>query len=100
MKRLCLGTMITILYQCRTRSADTIKSVCSGIFAAYGLDINNYNKELPSHLKSGHDPVPGDLLIKARETNIDDVALGIENRVLPLIHQDKHIYLFRALKIF
>ena len=40
MKRLCLGTMITILYQCRTRNADTIKSVCSGIFAAYGLDIN------------------------------------------------------------
>ena len=98
MKRLCLGTMITILYQCRTRSADTIKSVCGGIFAAFGLDINNYNKELPSHLKSGHDPVPVDLLIKARKANIDDVALGIENSVLPLIHQDKHIYLFRALK--
>lgn len=37
MKRLCLGTMITILYQCRTRSADTIKSVCSGIFVTLRL---------------------------------------------------------------
>lgn len=43
MKQICLGTMITLIYQSRTRSADTIKSVCSGIFAAYGLDINTYN---------------------------------------------------------
>ena len=57
MKRLCLETIITLLYQCRTRSADTIKSVCSGIFATYDLDITSYNKELSSHLKSGHDPV-------------------------------------------
>lgn len=98
MKRLCLGTIITLLYQCRIRSADTIKSVCSGIFATYGLDINNYNKELQNHLKSGHDPVPGDLLLKARKAKIDDVALGMENCVLPLIHQDKHVYLFRAIK--
>ena len=72
MKQICLGTMITLIYQSRTRSADTIKSVCGGIFAAYGLDINNFNKELPSHLKSGHDPVPGDLLAAARSTNIDE----------------------------
>lgn len=25
---------------------------------AYDLDITSYNKELPSYLKSGHDPVP------------------------------------------
>ncbi len=49
MKQICLGTMITLIYQSRTRSADTIKSVCSGIFAAYGLDINTYNNGLPSH---------------------------------------------------
>lgn len=98
MKRLCLGTMITLLYQCRSRSADTIKSVCGGIFATYGLDINDYNKELPSHLKSGHDPVPRELLLAARQSNIDDVAQKIDKHVLPLIHQDKQIYLFRAIK--
>lgn len=98
MKRICLGTIITLLYQSRTRSADTIKSVCGSIFAAYGLDINNYNKELPSHLKSGHDPVPGDLLIKSRTLDIDVVASGIENNLIPLIHPEKHKCLFRAIK--
>lgn len=98
MKLICLGTIITLIYQSRTRSADTIKSVCGGVFAAYELNISNYDKALPSHLKSGHDPVPGDLLLAARQSNIDDVAQGIESHVLPLIHQDKHIYLFRAIK--
>lgn len=55
MKRICFGTIITLIYQSRTRSADTIKSMCDGIFAAYYLDITSYNKELPSHLKSGHE---------------------------------------------
>lgn len=32
MKQICLGTIITLIYQSRTRSADTIKSVCRGIF--------------------------------------------------------------------
>ena len=59
MKRICLGTMITLLYQSRIRSADKIKTVCGGIFAAFGLDIDNFNQGLPSHLKSGHDPAPG-----------------------------------------
>lgn len=98
MKQICLGTMITLIYQSRTRSADTIKSVCGGIFAAYGLDINIYNKGLPSHLKSGHDPVPVELISVARTANMDDVAKGIEDNLIPLIHQDKHERLFLAVK--
>lgn len=43
MKRICLGTMITPLYQSRMRSADTIKSVYGGIFAAFGLNIDNFS---------------------------------------------------------
>ena len=98
MKQMCLGTMITLIYQSRTRSADTIKSVCGGIFAAYGLDINTYNKGLPSHLKSGHDPVPVELISAARNATIDDIAKGVENYLIPLIHQDKHEQLFLAVK--
>lgn len=98
MKQICLGTIITIIYQSRTRSADTIKSVCGGIFAAYRLDINTYNKGLPSHLKSGYDPVPIELISAARIVNMDDVAKGIENNLIPLIHQDKHEQLFLAVK--
>lgn len=83
MKRLCLGTMITLLYQYRTRNADTIKSVCGGIFAACDLDIASYNKELPSHLKSGHGPVPSELISSARSANIDDTAKKIEDYLIP-----------------
>jgi hypothetical protein len=85
MKQICLGTIITLIYQSRTRSADTIKSMCGGIFAAYDLDITSYNKELSSHLKSGHDPVPVELIFTARIANIDCVAEGIEDNLIPSI---------------
>lgn len=98
MKQMCLGTMITLIYQSRRRNADKIKDICDGIFAAYGLDIGNYNKELPSHLKSGHDPAPKELLTIARSISIEKVAEGVENYLLPLIHSAKHECLFRAIK--
>lgn len=98
MKQICLGTMITLLYQSRARSAENIKNICAGIFAAYGLDVNNYNKELPSHLKSGHDPAPGDLVDAARSLSIEDIDRGFENYVIPLIHNEKHEAVFRAIK--
>lgn len=98
MKQICLGTIITLIYQSRTRSADTIKSVCCGIFASYGLDITYYNKELPSHLKSGHDPAPVELISSARSANINETAKKIEDHLIPLIHQDKHERLLLAIK--
>lgn len=78
-----MGTMITLFYQSRIRSTDTIKDICDGIFAAYGLDIDNFNKELPSHLKSGHDPVPGNLIDAARKLSIEDIDRGFEEYVIP-----------------
>ncbi len=98
MKRICLGTMITLIYQSRIRTADTIKTICDGIFAAYGLAVEDYNKELPSHLKSGHDPAPGGLIDAARDLTMDQIDKGFELYVLPLIHNDKHEALFRAIK--
>lgn len=77
MKRICFGTVITLLYQSRMRCADRIKNVCSGIFAAFGLDINNFNQGLPSHLKSGHDPVSGVLVDAARNLSIEDIDRGV-----------------------
>ncbi len=98
MKRICLGTMITLLYQSRIRSSDTIKAICDGVFAAYGLAVDNYNKELPSHLKSGHDSAPGGLIDAARDLSMDQIDKGFEMYVLPLIHNEKHEALFRAIK--
>lgn len=54
MRRICLETMIMHLYQSRMRSTDKIRIVCGSIFAALGLNIDNYNKELSSHSKSRH----------------------------------------------
>lgn len=72
--------------------------MCGGIFAAYGLDINDYNKGLPSYLKSAHDAVPGELLTATRSADINVVAKGIEEKFIPLIHQNKHECLFLAIK--
>lgn len=98
MKRICLGTMITLIYQSRIRRSDTYKSVCGGIFAAYGLKIDNYNKELPSHLRSGHDPAPEELVSAARTMSMDDIDKGVEEYVLPLINHEKEVAFFRAIK--
>lgn len=98
MKRICLGTMITLIYQSRIRRSDKYKSVCGGIFAAYGLKIENYNKELPGHLRSGHDTAPEDLVTAARTLPMDDINKGVEEYVLPLINLEKKVALFRAIK--
>lgn len=98
MKQICPGTIIALIYQSRRRSADKVKDICAGIFAAYGLDINNYNKELPSHLKSGHDPVPKDLEDAARNLSIDEIDEWFERYVIPLIHNEKHEALVRAIE--
>lgn len=98
MKRICLGTMITLLYQGRKCNADKIKTICGGIFAAYGLNIENYSKELPSHLKSGHDSAPQNLIDATRKLSMDEIDEGFTDFVLPLIHNDKHEAIFRAIK--
>ena len=98
MERMCLGAMITLIIQSRIRKSDKYKSICGGIFAAYGLEIGNYNKELPSHLASGHDTVPDDLVAAARTLPMDDIAKGVEEHVLPLINPEKKVALFRAIK--
>lgn len=98
MKQMCLGTMITLIYQSRKRSADKIKDVCAWIFAAYDLDIADFNKELSSHLKSGHDPVPTYLINKARNLSIEEVANKLDEHIQTIIHPDKHKALFRAIK--
>lgn len=98
MKRICLGTMITLIFQSRIRKGDTYKAVCGGVFAAYGLKIDNYDRALPGHLRSGHDPVPDALVTAARTLSIEDIDKGIEEYVLPLINHEKKVALFRAIK--
>jgi hypothetical protein len=90
--------MITLIYQSRRRNADKVKDICGGIFAAYGLDINSYNDGLPSHLKNGHDPTPKDLESVAKTLSIDKIDEGFDKYVVPLIHNEKHEALVRAIR--
>lgn len=98
MKRICLGTMITLIFQSRIRRGDTYKSVCGGIFAAYGLNVENYDNGLPGHLRKGHDPAPEALVTAARTLSMDEIDKGVENYVIPLINGEKKVALFRAIK--
>ena len=98
MKRICLGTIITLLYQSRMYNTCRIKGICDSLFAAYGLDINNFDTSVPSHLKSGHDGVPKDLIAKANSLSIEDIDKGFQEHVLPYLHVNKHVALIRSIK--
>lgn len=98
MKQICPGTMITLIYQSRKRNADKVKDICSGSFAAYGLDIDSYNDGLPSHLKSGHDPATKDLIDATKSLSIDEIDVGFDKYVVPLIHNEKHEALVCAIR--
>lgn len=98
MKCICLGTLITLLHQCRVRKSDRYKNICKGIFAAYGLSIDNRDSTMPGHLREGHDPVPPDLCDAARDLQMDAIKDGITVHLIPLIRDDMCVALFRAIK--
>lgn len=51
MKKICLGTMINLLYQARARKADRVRDVCRRIFASFNCNIAGYDEALPVHLR-------------------------------------------------
>ena len=98
MKKICLGTMINLLYQARARRSDQARDVCRRIFAAFDCSIDSYAKELPSHLKSGHDPVPRELVDNARDLDEEFVNQAVKQHVLDGIAADKREAIVRAIK--
>lgn len=98
MKKICLGTMINLLYQARARKSDQVRDICRRIFAAFNCNIDGYDKALPSHLKSGHDPVPKDLVDNARDMDEEDVNQGVKKHILEGIATDKREAIIRAVK--
>lgn len=57
MKRLCFGTLMSILYQDRNQKV-TNNLLCDAIFSSYAQSIELRDGSLPGHLKSGRDNVP------------------------------------------
>jgi hypothetical protein len=90
--------MINLLFQARARRSDQVRDVCRRIFSAFNCDVDSYDKSLPSHLKSGHDPVPKDLIENARNMDEDDVNQGVKKHILEGIANEKREAVVRAIK--
>lgn len=99
MKKLCFGTLLNLVYQAKGQNV-TYKSICDAVFSAYGCDDTTHrDKSLPSHLKSGHDNVPPEVVNAAREMSYEDAVKGFENCVVGLIadtYAKQFIYAIKA----
>lgn len=96
--RICPGTLITILYQARAVQSHKYKNICKGIFAAYGLEIDNYSNTLSSHIRSGSEKPPSALIDAAREMSAEDVTEGFRVHVLTHIADSKRKAVIRAIR--
>jgi len=90
MKRLCLGTLINILYYNRNNSVK-VDLVCDNIASSYGVDLseiyyerNNYDK-----LKAGRNNTPNEIIDAARSISAEKLSNGIKNYILPIIKDSK-----------
>lgn len=99
MKKLCFGTLLNLIYQARGQGV-TYKSICDAVFTAYGCDgISHRDSSLPSHLKSGHDNVPPDVITAARAMPYEDAVKAFEDVVVGLIAEanaKQFIYAIKA----
>lgn len=85
MKILCFGTLLNLIYQAKGQNV-TYKSICDAVFSVYGCDDTTHrDKSLPSHLKSGHDNVPPDVVDAARNMEYECAVRGFEECVVGLI---------------
>lgn len=75
-----------------------MRDVCCRIFAAFDCFIDSYAKELPSHLKFGHDPVPKELVENARDLDEETVNQGVKKHVLEGIDENKREAIVREIK--
>ncbi|MBR5179846.1 MAG: DUF1837 domain-containing protein [Lachnospiraceae bacterium] len=97
MKRLCLGTLLNILYQARNNSKVTNDVLCSSIFKAFGADFEHCGST-SGHLKSGHDNVPGPLKDAAGKLDFEAADIGFQNEVVKHIKNVKKESVIRAIK--
>lgn len=77
MYRLCLGTIMTILYQARSPKV-TNQSICDALFKCFGKSAESYDSSTPEHLKSGKICVPPDVLGAARKANTDELDVAVQ----------------------
>ncbi len=67
MLRLCLATMINLIFQAKV-SGTTVEKICDAIFSVYGLNFQDCGST-KDHLKNGHDDATRDLKNAANPIN-------------------------------
>lgn len=97
---MCFGTLLNLIYQARSQNV-TYKSICDTVFSSYGCSgMDLRDSSLPSHLKSGHDNVPPDVVDAVRALPFEQVVASFENQVVGLIAEGstkQFIYAVKAI---
>ncbi len=75
-----------------------MRDVCRRIFAVFDCNIDDYSKELPSHLKSVHNPVPQAIYDRAVNLTEGEANWGVKQYILGSILSNKREALIRAIK--
>ena len=89
MSRLCLGTLINILYYNRNNNVK-VDLVCDSIASSYGVDLSDmYDRNNYDKLKAGRNNTPNEIIDAARSISADKLSNGIKNNILPIIKDSK-----------
>ena len=98
MKRLCFGTILTILHQSRNNKV-TITSLCENIAKAYGTDITDSRTETAyNKMKGGTQNPPDEIIGCARTITVEKLADGFTEHVVPLLKSDYKRSIILALR--
>lgn len=100
MKRICFGTMFTILYQARVSGQNpkvTNDSLCDALFSVFGDDFT-YCGSTAGHLKGGHDNVPLSLQSAAGGMSFEEADANFQKYISPMIKDEMKEAIVRAIK--
>lgn len=97
MKRLCFGSLLTILYQARLGSKK-LETIADAILTAFNPSFTSYDPSLPGHLRSGHSNAPTAVSENIEKTTESQVCLRFQDNVIPLIRSDLHPAIVLAIK--
>lgn len=100
MKRICFGTMFTILYQARVSGQNpkvTNDSLCDALFSVFGVNFSLCGSS-SGHLKSGHDNVPLNLQSAAGGMSFEQADTNFQKYISPMIKDEMKEAVVRAIK--
>lgn len=99
-KRICFGTMLTILYQARVIGQNpkvTNDSLCYALFSVFGVCFS-YCGSTAEHLKGGYDNVPLSLQSAAGGMSFEEADATFQKYVSPIIKDEMKEAVIRAIK--